>query len=592
MDHSTAGAKAVLDLPGSLNDRLMACLIAQAIAGHHAGLPDRRSSDDACLDARVTAFELDRLDPAWRSAAPAALGGLWPDFDWDRRPERVAFQLAMLGRMIFSCLVDADFKETESFYESIGERAKDRDWPALTDCLPRFLDGFEAKIAGFGKPATDIARHRADILETVRERARMMTPGLFTLNVPTGGGKTLASLGFALEHAQQWGHRRIIVGIPFTSIVDQTAATFQDVLGKEMVLEHHSAIEDEKPEADPCEADSARAMREKMRLAMEDWAAPVVVTTHVQLFESLFAARTSRCRKLHNIAGSIIVLDEAQVLPRQLLAPTVRAIDELARNYGCSIVLCTATQPAFDAGKLQEGHPLALPLEGRELAPDPKRLHAVFRRNRLIHAGEMDDDALVAALGEAPQGLVIVNSRAHALELYRAAEAAGLDGLLHLTTRQYAAHRRAILNDVRERLKTGRPCRLIATSLIEAGVDVDFPVAWRAEAGLDQIAHGRVDRNSLSIGGHHGPERRASHGRVDRNQVASVHSILVPCRASHGHVDRNSMWRLERRSTSRSRPSRARIGNFQWRGIANGLTCRVPHGAWIETISASRGGWA
>lgn len=329
-----------------------------------------------------------------------------------------------------------------------------------------------------------------------------MAPGLFTLNVPTGGGKTLASLGFALDHAGQHGHRRIIYSIPFTSIIDQTAAIFRGVLGAESVLEHHSAIEDEAPRREGfAAADSERSSRDKMRLAMEDWAAPVVVTTHVQLFESLFAARTSRARKLHNIAGSVIVLDEAQVLPRHLLAPTVRAIDELARNYGCSLVLCTATQPAFDARKLEKGHALALALEGRELAPDPPRMHAAFRRNTLIHAGEMDDEALVQALAETSQALVIVNSRAHALELFRAAQAAGLDGLVHMTTRQCVAHRREILADVRARLKPeheggGQPSRLIATSLIEAGVDVDFPVAWRAEAGLDQIAQaaGRVNR--------------------------------------------------------------------------------------------------
>ncbi|MCB8840649.1 CRISPR-associated helicase/endonuclease Cas3, partial [Aurantimonas sp. VKM B-3413] len=293
------------------------------------------------------------------------------------------------------------------------------------------------------------------------------------------------------------GHRRIIYSIPFTSIIDQTATIFRDVLGADNVLEHYSAIEDEAPRREGfAAADSERSSKDKMRLAMEDWAAPVVVTTHVQLFESLFAARTSRARKLHNIAGSVIVLDEAQVLPRHLLAPTVRAIDELAKNYGCSIVLCTATQPAFDARKLEKGHALALALEGRELAPDPAKMHAAFRRNTLVHAGEMDDEALVEALADAPQALVIVNSRAHALELFRAAQAAGLDGLVHMTTRQCAAHRREILADVRVRLKTDAPCRLIATSLIEAGVDVDFPVAWRAEAGLDQIAQaaGRVNR--------------------------------------------------------------------------------------------------
>ena len=497
VDHSTAGAKSVLALPGTAEDRLVAALIAHAIAGHHAGLPDSRSADDASLEARIKGFDEAALDDTFRAHVPETAAGLFPGFDWDQTSSAaLACQFAMLGRMIFSCLVDADFNATERFYESIGERAKDREWPTLAACLPSFLAGFEAKIAAFGTPKSDLATNRAEILSTVRERAAM-TPGLFTLNVPTGGGKTLASLGLALDHAKRYGHRRIIYSIPFTSIIDQTAAIFRGVLGAANVLEHHSAIEDETPRRENAKgADSTRSAKDKMRLAMEDWAAPVVVTTHVQLFESLFASRTSRARKLHNIAGSVIVLDEAQVLPRPLLAPTVRAIDELARNYGCTIVLCTATQPAFDGRKLEIGHPLALELAGRELAPDPVRMHAAFRRNRLVHAGEMDDDALVAALADHPQALVIVNSRAHALDLFRAAEAAELEGLVHLTTRQYAAHRRKILKDIRERLDVGAPCRLIATSLIEAGVDVDFPVAWRAEAGLDQIAQaaGRVNR--------------------------------------------------------------------------------------------------
>ena len=221
-----------------------------------------------------------------------------------------------------------------------------------------------------------------------------------------------------------------------------------------------------------------------------------MVTTNVQLFESLFAARPSRCRKLHNIANSIIILDEAQTLPRRLMAPSVRALDELARNYGCTVVLCTATQPALDKRNFPAGHPMGLPLEGRELAPAPKRLADELRRTTISMAGDMTNDALVAALHHHPQGLVIVNSRKHALDLFNQAKEAELDGLIHLTTRQYAAHRREILRTVRRKLTAQQPCRLIATSLVEAGVDLDFPRVWRAETGLDQIAQaaGRCNR--------------------------------------------------------------------------------------------------
>jgi len=211
-----------------------------------------------------------------------------------------------------------------------------------------------------------------------------------------------------------------------------------------------------------------------------------------KVFDCQIASRTSAARKLHNIANSVIVLDEAQTLPRPLLMPILRAIEALARDYGVSIVLCTATQPALDERHFMGG----LVLEGRELAPDPTRLAGELKRVTLRQAGSLDDAGLLEELADAPQGLVIVNSRRHALELFRAAEARGLDGLVHLSTRMCAAHRRPLLDAIRVRLKAGEPCRVISTSLIEAGVDVDFPRVWRAEAGLDQIAQaaGRCNR--------------------------------------------------------------------------------------------------
>jgi CRISPR-associated endonuclease/helicase Cas3 len=387
--------------------------------------------------------------------------------------------------MLFSCLVDADFKDTEAFYNRIEGTTADREWPELQAILPGLIKRANAELAS--KAALEgeapVNRLRQRVLVHVRGKAAE-APGLFTLTVPTGGGKTLTSLAFALDHARVHGMRRILYAIPFTSVIDQTAEIFRKLLGDDAVLEHHSAIDEEKVKT--------RSSHEKVRLAMEDWAAPIVVTTTVQLFESLFSARPSPCRKLHNIAGSVIVLDEAQTLPRHLLIPILRAIEELAANYRCTVILCTATQPALS---VREGFP-GLPLDGRELAPDPAGLAHELKRTTLEFAGPMDNAALVDALKHHQQALVIVNSRAHALDLYREAVKAGLDDVLHLTTRQYAVHRREILEDVRRRLKGDRACRLIATSLIEAGVDVDFPRVFRAEAGLDQIAQaaGRCNR--------------------------------------------------------------------------------------------------
>jgi CRISPR-associated endonuclease/helicase Cas3 len=488
VDHSTAGAWYMLQAVQG-QDRFIGELIAYAIVGHHAGLPDKRGIESA-LTERVSGFKSGSLDRVWQTEIRSDLGGLMPDFSWEKTKERLAFQMAFCGRMLFSCLVDADFKDTEAFYSALEGRHADRAWQPLQQLLPEFLAGFARSMAEKEGNASDLNRLRSDILAHVRENAGER-PGLFTLTVPTGGGKTLASLAFALDHAQAHGHRRIIYAIPFTSIIDQTAAIFRNILGDEHVLEHHSAIDEEK--FDPRQR---RESRDKLKLAMEDWAAPIVVTTNVQLFESLFAAKPSRARKLHNIAGAVIILDEAQTIPRHLLAPAVRALDELARNYKCTIVLCTATQPALDARNFAEGHPAGLVLEGRELAPDPEGLARQLRRVTIERVGEMSDADLVAALEITPQGLVIVNSRKHALTLFRDAQAAGLEGLVHLTTRQYAAHRREILSDIRRRLRDGVPCRVIATSLVEAGVDVDFPKVWRAEAGLDSIAQaaGRCNR--------------------------------------------------------------------------------------------------
>lgn len=493
VDHSTAGAVVLRDLAKGSDTyhRLMTEIAAYAILGHHAGLPDKNTSEASCFVLREKAFE-NRLDPAWKQETRPDLAGIVPD--WLPKAIRPAsphwqFDTSVVARFLFSCLVDADFKNTEKFYAELEKREVDRKWPALQDLLPEFRARFDDHMAGLAGHG-DLNVLRRDILTHMRSKASM-PPGLFTLTVPTGGGKTLASLGFALDHAAAHGHRRIIYSIPFTSVIDQTADIFRRVLGREYVLEHHSAIEEDE-EAARRERREFPTSRDRLKLAMEDWAAPVVVTTNVQFFESLFAARTTRARKLHNIAGSIVILDEAQTIPRPLLKPCIRMLDTLAGLFGCTIVLCTATQPALGKPNFPDG----LDLAGRELAPDPEGLARRLRRTRIERVGEMDNAALVAALADEPQALTIVNSRKHALALYKDAKEAGLDGLVHLTTRQCAAHRRKILGDVRGWLKGKQPCRVIATSLIEAGVDVDFPKVWRAEAGWDQImqAAGRCNR--------------------------------------------------------------------------------------------------
>ena len=461
----------------------MAQLIAYAIAGHHAGLPDMHSNTGSLdsLNERLKK-ELDPLDSTWDLEIRPDATGLWPEgFTLEKEHETTAFQLSFLTRMIFSCLVDADFRDTEHFYAVAKGETIDRDWPTLPEIVGQLRDRLNnhfAELASKGK----VNRLRREILEHVRTQADC-PPGLFSLNVPTGGGKTLTSLAFALDHAKTHGLERIVYAIPFTSVIDQTADIFRDVLGEGVVLEHHSAIDETNS--------TNREGAEKLRLAMEDWVAPIVATTNVQLFESLFSHRPSRCRKLHNLARAVIVLDEAQTIPLNVLRPAVAALDELARNYGSSIVLCTATQPALKAPDFKGGFD-----QVHELAPDPPRLHLKLARVKIVHEGVVSDESLCDVLAQTAQGMVIVNSRKHALDLFRQACEADIDGVVHLSTRQYAAQRRRILADVRQRLKEGKPCRLIATSLVEAGVDLDFPRVWRAETGLDSIAQaaGRCNR--------------------------------------------------------------------------------------------------
>jgi CRISPR-associated endonuclease/helicase Cas3 len=490
VDHATAGAREAIAIATNADDHCIAEIIAHAIAGHHTGLPDSIGAE-ASLACRLEG-KCPPLDPAWRQEIAPVADGLTPrEFHWSK--DTLARQMAFLGRMIFSCLVDADFRDTEAFYAKSKGETPARDWPALPAIVEDLIARFDAHMEKTRAAAapTQVNALRNEILAHVRERASS-DPGLFTLTVPTGGGKTLASLAFALKHAKRHGLERIVYAIPFTSIIDQTAAIFRDILGEDVVLEHHSSIEEKH--IDDEDRAHKREAGDKLKLAMEDWAAPIVVTTNVQLFESLHSNRPSRCRRLHSLVNSVIILDEAQTIPLPVLLPCLAALDELAKNYGAAIVLCTATQPAVTVSEnFKQGLPLT---PGRELAPDPERLHRLLKRVRLEWIGEKSDDELAAALRETPRALVIVNSRAHALALHRKVREAGLDGALHLTTRQYAAHRRRLLEDVRKRLDGGAPCRLIATSLVEAGVDLDFPRVWRAEAGLDQIAQaaGRCNR--------------------------------------------------------------------------------------------------
>lgn len=481
-DHAAPGAKLAIDR----YRQTLGKMLAFCVAGHHAGLANG-------VNGEMTKALADRLhdvvsmpDPMiWKQEV-----GLPADLPAHRIKPRnkdtAGFCAAFLIRMLFSALVDADYLDTEAYYAGLeGERVVRGKYPPLTELCRRLnahLDDLQAN----AEPSI-VNGLRSEVLAHARQGAAK-PQGVFALTVPTGGGKTLASLAFALDHAVRHGLDRVIYVIPYMSIIEQTASVFRNALrggdGRpvDCVIEHHSTFDEDSI--------SNRASRDKLHLAMENWDAPVVVTTAVQFFESLFGNRPSRCRKLHNIVNSVVILDEAQTMPLKHLRPCVAALDELARNWRASIVLCTATQPA-----LREADGFVGGLRHvRELAPEPQRLYETLKRTQMRHVGPLADTQLAGRLKESSQALCIVNTRRHARELYERLSSA--EGACHLSTLMCAAHRRERLAAVRQYLNGGESVRLIATSLVEAGVDLDFPVVWRAEAGLESIiqAAGRCNR--------------------------------------------------------------------------------------------------
>ena len=490
--HSTAGA-----VYAARSFGVFGKVITHSIAGHHAGLKDDLLAKDGRLDR--DADEL-RLAMEGFAADPNGFGlpkmpsnpeGLIPDGDGFS-----AFQFSFLIRMLFACLVDADRICTERYYARVEKRMVESGPSAtiaqLLAVFARWMEAQENERAAKGEPDRPVNIQRAKILKDVRSHAKD-PPGVFTLTVPTGGGKTLTGLDFALRHADEHGLDRVIVVIPLTSVIEQTSGVYRNALGDLAgeLLEHHSAFDEEELRGEE------RQGLEKLQLAMENWDARIVVTTAVQFFESLFSNRPSQCRKLHNLCNSVIILDEVQTVPLKLLRPCVQALKELARNYGASIVLSTATQPALierlddPERSFAGGFP---DREVTELAPDPPKLFELMRRVTVENIGMRDNVDLAERMTGATQALCIVNTRRHARELYRLIE--GQPGAWHLSTMMHAAHRSRVLARIKEDLKQGRPCRVVSTSLIEAGVDVDFPLVMRAQTGLDQLAQsaGRLNR--------------------------------------------------------------------------------------------------
>lgn len=475
VDHITFGARQALHV-----HKACGVLLAYAICGHHGGLPD------GGVQEKQLGYRLKNGKVAEEAAfLPGLECAPLLDFPFQLQKKNATFSLAFFTRMLFSCLVDADFLDTEKFCneEKFGYRSS---------MQPSSISGLNTLLHNFIKEKQQTARSgkvndiRQNVLQQCLNKA-LEAQGLYTLTVPTGGGKTLSSLAFALKHAETHGLSRVIYAIPFTSIIEQNAQVFRDALGENNVLEHQSNYH---------EKEETSGYNKWRSLASENWDAPVVVTTNVQFFESLYSHKTSRCRKLHNIAGSVIVLDEAQAIPTEYLEPCLAALRELVQHYRCTIVLCTATQPALDDSSLGT----ALP-NPREIIDNPGELFRDLRRTKIEFIGTVSNLELAARLDTHEQVLCVVATKKQAQQVFTHLN--DKEGAFHLTTNLYPAHRLRVLATIRERLDAGLPCRVVSTSLIEAGVDVDFPFVYRAMAGLDSIAQaaGRCNREGkLALG--------------------------------------------------------------------------------------------
>lgn len=400
VDHSTAGARICWEKDGLYK------FLSYCIAGHHAGLPDTGGSSDGSSRGTMYGRMKKDLKSYQKYMEEIAIPVLPPPPFRVTKEENIGILFSMLIRMVFSCLVDADYLDTESFMSN---------------------------------------------------------------------GKTIASLAFALEHAKKHHMDRVIYVIPYTSIIEQNAKIFRDILGNENVLENHCNVDfDSDEELKP------------MQLAAENWDKPVIVTTNVQFFESLFSNKPSKCRKLHNMANSVIISDEAQMLPSDYLKPCISVMEQLLRHYESSIVLCTATQPSLEGI-------LAGDVPAKELCPRMEEQFQFFRRMSIENAGRISEEELAGKLETGYQVLCILNTKKRAQRIYQRVKG---NGVYHLSTSMYPVHRKRVLSEIRERLKEGKRCIVISTSLVEAGVDLDFETVYRQLAGVDSIiqAAGRCNR--------------------------------------------------------------------------------------------------
>jgi CRISPR-associated endonuclease/helicase Cas3 len=455
---------------------------AMPVLGHHGGLPDTQDLK-RCL-ARAETEDHQRVQEAITrvsALAPEIVAGPFP-----KLPTRVAasgdpLAVELLMRMVYSAVVDADFLDTARHFTG-----KDRPVPAS---LSTMADGFEQARADYLRrdraTTSPVDGIRAEVYDQAVTAAATKPRGIFPFPAPTGAGKTIAAGGFAVHHAAQHGLSRVVIAVPYMSITEQNAEVYRRLFGDTNVLEHHSSVDLHR----------LPAAKRWQRLAAENWDAPVVVTTTVQLFQSLFSRRPSAMRKVHRLAGSVIVLDEVQSLPDAMLLPILSVLRHLTEYFGTSVLLASATQPAFFDLEIFRG------LDAGEVIAAPQPLYDRLRR--VIYEWQCDPKPtfrqIAAEAARELQVLMIVNTTKDAATLHQELAAAWKhDGpVWHLSTRMAGAHRREVLKMIRDRLEAELPVAVVSTQLVEAGVDLDFPTVYRAMAPAEalQQAAGRANRN-------------------------------------------------------------------------------------------------
>ncbi len=484
--HAIVGA---IEARRLFDDPMIADTLAYCISGHHRGLYDHNE-----MERRLRQGEHKRwCDACEKLTSEENLGTT----DCDDVDEPDDLQMAI--RMLFSALVDADRLDTERFMtpDLSAERLRIRGNYASLSTLRERL---RAKTESFSSaPDTPVNRARAYFLESCRTHGAESDPGIYTLSLPTGAGKTISSMAWALEMAIRNHHDRIIYVIPYTSIITQTAMVFREIFGKENILEHHSEVVVEQQG----EGDSGDEQMSRLKFLTENWDAPIILTTNVQFFESLFASKPAKCRKVHSIANSVVVMDEVQALPEGFLSPILSAIDTLSEAFHCSILCCSATQPVYDEdlNSPDDGSDYYTPLDTKgDLVPREAKYFAPFDRvDYHLEPQTVTSQELADRLAAEHSVLCVVNSRKDAGQVYRALRdlpKVKADEVIHLSRSMCSAHLRKAIETIKERMRDGEPTKVISTQLIEAGVDLNFPCVWRAHSGLGSIiqAGGRCNR--------------------------------------------------------------------------------------------------